>query len=124
MTTTTFDPAAYKRTTLAQWEAAAEAWDRWGPAIEDWLGQATEVMLDGAAITTGSRVLDVAAGAGGQTLAAAERVGPVWTRACHRHLADDSGVCRAGSGTSRAPGALGTKCREGVRRFGSMDSSS
>ncbi|MBK9739270.1 MAG: methyltransferase domain-containing protein [Actinobacteria bacterium] len=76
MTTTTFDPAAYKRTTLAQWETAADAWDRWGPAIEDWLGQATEVMLDGAAITPGSRVLDVAAGAGGQTLAAAERVGP------------------------------------------------
>ncbi len=76
MTTTTFDPAAYKRTTLAQWETAAEAWDRWGPAIEDWLGQATEVMLDEAAITTGGRVLDVAAGAGGQTLAAAERVGP------------------------------------------------
>lgn len=76
MTTTTFDPAAYKRTTRAQWETAAEAWDRWGPAIEDWLGQATEVMLDEAAITTGGRVLDVAAGAGGQTLAAAERVGP------------------------------------------------
>jgi SAM-dependent methyltransferase len=76
MTTTSFDPAAYKRTTLAQWETAAEAWDRWGPAIEDWLGQATEVMLDGTEITTGSRVLDVAAGAGGQTLAAAERVGP------------------------------------------------
>ncbi len=76
MTTTTFDPTAYKRTTLAQWETAAEAWDRWGPAIEDWLGQATEVMLDATAITTGSRVLDVAAGAGGQTLAAAERVGP------------------------------------------------
>ncbi len=76
MTTTTFDPAAYKRTTLAQWETAAEAWDRWGPAIEDWLGRATEVMLDATAITTGSRVLDVAAGAGGQTLAAAERVGP------------------------------------------------
>jgi SAM-dependent methyltransferase len=76
MTTTTFDPAAYKRTTRAQWETAAEAWDRWGPAIEDWLGQATEVMLDEAAVTTGGRVLDVAAGAGGQTLAAAERVGP------------------------------------------------
>ena len=76
MTATTFDPAAYKKTTLAQWETAAEAWDRWGPAIEDWLGQATEVMLDGTAITTGDWVLDVAAGAGGQTLAAAERVGP------------------------------------------------
>ena len=33
-------------------------------------------MLDAAGITTGSTVLDVAAGAGGQSLAAARRVGP------------------------------------------------
>src|SRR3954449_9629051 len=36
MTTTTFDPVAYKRTTRAQWEQAAEAWDRWGPTLEAW----------------------------------------------------------------------------------------
>ncbi|KAA1424705.1 class I SAM-dependent methyltransferase [Mumia zhuanghuii] len=76
MTTTTFDAAAYKRTTRAQWEEAADAWDRWGPRIEEWLGAATEVMLDAAAVADGSAVLDVAAGAGGQTLAAARRVGP------------------------------------------------
>jgi SAM-dependent methyltransferase len=74
--TTEFDAAAYKTTTRAQWQAAAEAWDRWAPTIEDWLGAATEGMLDLARITTGNRVLDVAAGAGGQTLAAVERVGP------------------------------------------------
>jgi SAM-dependent methyltransferase len=73
--TTTFDPQRYKTTTRAQWEDAAEAWHRWGPFIEDWLGPATERMLDAARITAGSRVLDVAAGAGGQTLAAARRVG-------------------------------------------------
>jgi ubiquinone/menaquinone biosynthesis C-methylase UbiE len=33
-------------------------------------------MLDMASVGAGSRVLDVAAGAGGQTLAAARRVGP------------------------------------------------
>jgi SAM-dependent methyltransferase len=33
-------------------------------------------MLDGAGVRAGGRVLDVAAGAGGQTLAAARRVGP------------------------------------------------
>lgn len=66
----------YKSTTRAQWEQAAEAWYRWGPFIEDWLGPATERMLDRAGLTTGSRVLDVAAGAGGQSLAAARRVGP------------------------------------------------
>jgi SAM-dependent methyltransferase len=74
--TATFDPALFKRTTRAQWQDAAEAWHRWGPTIEDWLGAATEQMLDAAGVTAGSRVLDVAAGAGGQTLSAARRVGP------------------------------------------------
>jgi len=74
--TTTFDPATFKTTTRAQWEAAAGAWHEWGPAIETWLGTATETMLDQAHLTSGARVLDIAAGAGGQTLAAARRVGP------------------------------------------------
>ena len=74
--TSTFDPHRYKTTTRAQWQDAAEAWHRWGPMIEEWLGAATSRMLDAARITTGSRVLDVAAGAGGQSLAAARRVGP------------------------------------------------
>lgn len=73
---TTFDPAAFKTTTRAQWETAAEAWHRWGPAIENWLGAATARMLDDVRIGPGSRLLDVAAGAGGQTLTAAARVGP------------------------------------------------
>jgi len=72
---TTFDAQRYKSTTRAQWEDAAEAWHRWGPAIEDWLGPATDRMLDAAGISAGARVLDVAAGAGGQTLAAARRAG-------------------------------------------------
>jgi SAM-dependent methyltransferase len=74
--TTTFDPQLFKRTTRQQWQDAAGAWHRWGPTIEDWLGAATERMLDAAGVTEGSRVLDVAAGAGGQTLVAARRVGP------------------------------------------------
>jgi SAM-dependent methyltransferase len=72
----TFDPAAYKRATLQQWQHAAEAWHRWEPTLEDWLGDATATMLDMAGVGAGDRVLDVAAGAGGQTLAAARRVGP------------------------------------------------
>ena len=71
-----FDPIRYKGTTREQWQTAAEPWYRWGPTVEDWLGKATETMLDMAEIGPGSRVLDVAAGAGGQTIAAAERVGP------------------------------------------------
>jgi SAM-dependent methyltransferase len=82
MTSTTapsFDAAAYKATTRAQWEDAAEAWHRWGPTLEGWLGGATELMMDLAEIDDGCRVLDVAAGAGGQTIAAARRVGPAGT---------------------------------------------
>ncbi len=75
MSTPAFDPVVYKETTRKQWQDAAEAWDRWGDVIERWLGPATDVMLDMAAIREGSRVLDVAAGAGGQSLAAARRVG-------------------------------------------------
>jgi len=70
-----FDPVKYKQTTRAQWESAAEAWNRWGVFLGQWLGPATELMLDMAAIRPGSRVLDVAAGAGEQTLKAARRAG-------------------------------------------------
>lgn len=71
-----FDPVRYKESTREQWQQAADAWNRWGPQLERWLGPATEVMLDLAAVATGAKVLDIAAGAGGQTLAAARRVGP------------------------------------------------
>jgi SAM-dependent methyltransferase len=71
----TFDAAKFKATTRNQWDSAAGAWHRWGPTLSAWLGPATEVMFDLAGVATGSRVLDVAAGAGEQTLAAARRVG-------------------------------------------------
>ena len=71
-----FDPVKYKETTREQWQEAAGAWHRWGPTLEEWLGEATETMLDMAGVGPGSRVLDVAAGAGGQTIAAARRAGP------------------------------------------------
>jgi ubiquinone/menaquinone biosynthesis C-methylase UbiE len=70
-----FDPIQYKTTTRQQWEDAAEAWHRWDPTLEEWLGDATRTMLDLAQVADGGRVLDVAAGAGGQTIAAARRVG-------------------------------------------------
>ena len=73
---TTFDPIKFKTTTRAQWENAAEAWHRWGPFLGEWLGPVTERMLDLSRVEAGSRVLDVAAGAGEQTLRAARRVGP------------------------------------------------
>ena len=70
-----FDAELYKTTTRQQWDTAAEAWHRWSPLLSRWLGPATETMLDMCEITDGSRVLDVAAGAGEQTLAVARRVG-------------------------------------------------
>ena len=71
-----FDPIKYKATTTAQWQSAAKAWNDWGPTLRSWLGPATETMLDMAHVSRDSRVLDVAAGAGDQTLQVAERVGP------------------------------------------------
>jgi len=70
-----FDPIQYKKTTRQQWESAAEAWDRWRPLLSEWLGPVTETMLDMVGIREGSRVLDVAAGAGEQTIAIARRIG-------------------------------------------------
>ena len=71
-----FDPSKYKATTREQWQSAAKAWNEWGPLLRAWLGPSTEMMLDMAAIGPGCRVLDVAAGAGDQTLQIADRVGP------------------------------------------------
>ena len=70
-----FDPAKYKSTTEEQWDSAAEAWHRWGPLLTSWLGPATDTMLDMAGIGEGSKVLDIAAGAGDQTMIVAERIG-------------------------------------------------
>lgn len=70
-----FDAEKFRQSTRAQWESAAEAWHRWGPLLSRWLGAATETMLDLAGVGPGSHVLDVAAGAGEQTLSAARRVG-------------------------------------------------
>jgi ubiquinone/menaquinone biosynthesis C-methylase UbiE len=74
--TSQFDPVKYKNTTHDQWQAAAEAWYRWSPTLNQWLCNATEKMLDIAGITTGHRVLNIAAGAGEQSITTAKKVGP------------------------------------------------
>ena len=63
-----FNPAQYKKTTTQQWDAAAKAWDDWGPTLHDWLGPVTELMFDLAGLRPGSQVLDVAPMGGGYTL--------------------------------------------------------
>jgi SAM-dependent methyltransferase len=74
-TSSSFNAAQYKQTTYQQWQSAAEAWYRWDPAINKWLGPATEEMIRMAGISTGHHVLDIAAGAGGQSVAVAKVVG-------------------------------------------------
>jgi SAM-dependent methyltransferase len=69
------DAFIYKETTRQQWQTAAEGWYRWDSTLRAWLGPVTEVMLDLARIGPGSRVLDVAAGAGEPAISAAVRVG-------------------------------------------------
>ena len=71
----TFDPEAYKQAITKEWDRAATGWHRWIPIINAWLEDATEIMLDQARVSEGSRVIDIAAGDGGQSVSAAHRVG-------------------------------------------------
>lgn len=74
--TDTVDAEAFTRASLGQWEKAAAGWNQQTPQIRTWLRSATDTMLAMAGVRRGVRVLDVAAGAGDQTLDIAERVGP------------------------------------------------
>ena len=69
------DAEGFKQATRAQWDKAAAGWDRHAPKIRDWLRVATDAMLEMAGVSAGQTVLDVAAGAGDQTLDIAVRVG-------------------------------------------------
>lgn len=73
---TKFDPVAFKAATRDQWDAAAEAWNAWGPLLDRWLGPATEILMDMAGVAPGSHVLHIAGGAGQEALQSARRVGP------------------------------------------------
>jgi SAM-dependent methyltransferase len=58
-----------------QWEGAAPGWACWEATVATWMAPATETMLTMAGVDVGARVLDLASGAGSQTLLAARRVG-------------------------------------------------
>ena len=60
--------------TRRQWEGAAPGWAKWEETIAEWVAPATEAMLEMAGIVPGAQVLDLASGAGSQTLHAARRV--------------------------------------------------
>ncbi len=71
-----FDPAQFKAATREQWDRTGKGWNEQTPWIRAWLADSTAAMLEAAEIGPGMRVLDVAAGAGDQTLDIARRVGP------------------------------------------------
>lgn len=58
------------------WESAAPGWAKWEQKLSADLNEVTEVLLDSAGIGPGHRVLDLACGAGSQSILAAKRVGP------------------------------------------------
>jgi ubiquinone/menaquinone biosynthesis C-methylase UbiE len=58
------------------WESAAPGWARWEDVFAEGLADIAATMLDMAGIHADMRVLDLACGAGSQTLRTAERVGP------------------------------------------------
>lgn len=58
------------------WEAAAPGWAKWEHVFATSLSGATDALLDLAGIRSGMRVLDLACGAGSQSIQAAKRVGP------------------------------------------------
>lgn len=66
---------AFKAGMRAQWDSAAAGWNAHSADIRAWLHEPTETMCRLAGVRAGSRVLDVAAGAGDQTVTIAQAVG-------------------------------------------------
>ena len=58
------------------WDSAAPGWAKWERALMGGAAGATDRMLDAARVKPGMQVLDLACGAGSQTIHAARRVGP------------------------------------------------
>lgn len=76
MTTMTMTTNSATAAIRAQWDSAAEGWDAQAPVLRDWLRKPTELMFTMAGIAPGQTVLDLAAGAGDQTIDLAAQVGP------------------------------------------------
>lgn len=117
-----------------QWEAAAPGWAKWEAVIATWAEPATKAMLDMAGVVAGAKVLDLACGAGSQTLSAARRVGRTGqvvasdiseTMLAHTRenaraagLANISTLCGAAEELEVAPGTVDAViCRLGLMLF-------
>lgn len=70
-----FEPQVFKQRIREQWNEVAARWHRWTPLMREQYAPATALMLDLAHLGPGDHVLDVAAGDGYQSIAAAQRVG-------------------------------------------------
>ena len=68
--------ATTKSELRSTWEKAAPGWAKWEKEFSAGLSAATDTLIDMAGIRTGLRVLDLACGAGNQTIQTARRVGP------------------------------------------------
>jgi ubiquinone/menaquinone biosynthesis C-methylase UbiE len=66
----------FKQRIREQYDEIAERWHRWTPVMSAQYAPATDLMLDLAHLRPGDQVLDIAAGDGYQSIAAARRVGP------------------------------------------------
>ena len=55
------------------WESAAPGWARWEHVFAVSLSDATDALIEMAGIRPGMRVLDIACGAGSQSIQAAKR---------------------------------------------------
>ena len=64
-----------KTATREQWDKSAQGWNDHSTRIRAWLRVPTDAMLEMVDVGPGARVIDVAAGAGDQTLDIARRVG-------------------------------------------------
>lgn len=71
-----FDAEKFKAATREIWNQHAKGWSDKSAVIRDWLHEPTAAMIEMADVRPGMRVLDIAAGAGDQTLDLAKRVGP------------------------------------------------
>jgi ubiquinone/menaquinone biosynthesis C-methylase UbiE len=70
------EAAAFKQGIRELYDGLADRWHRWTPVMSAQYAPATELMLDLAHLRPGDHVLDIAAGDGYQSIAAARRVGP------------------------------------------------
>jgi SAM-dependent methyltransferase len=75
MTSSSFDPTVYKRSTREQWDASGAGYDAWGDTILSLVEPAAKHMMEIMDLHKGSSVLELACGGGVLTRLLAERVG-------------------------------------------------